>query len=275
MTAAEILRNAQPPADDGLIEKALADLDAKIGEWTDSLRSAQTQLRGAFSSPRPVVAQRPSAALFDAVPRTLSEAAAAAHIPSPPPLPDWSALGAAVTPPAWNPPAGAPPAAEAWPQPAAPMAADPSTTGVMPWPTTTGPTSVSWPDSSSSTSPGPQAWPTWTPTDVSASAPAAKSDVHAAPGSGVRATKAPKAVRPPVPEGPTPEERAAKAAAEEAQLSQLDEAVARRVRLLRRLDPDTPIEKLIEKAVQGQAEAAAAAPAKDEKSSGSSWWRRK
>ncbi len=75
-------------------------------------------------------------------------------------------------------------------------------------------------------------------------------------------------------EGPTPEERAQKAAAEEALLSGLEDAIARRVRLLRRLDPDTQIEKLIEKARQGHAEAMAAQPqqSKDDKSS---WWRRK
>jgi hypothetical protein len=92
---------------------------------------------------------------------------------------------------------------------------------------------------------------------------------------GVTASKVPKAVRPTVPDRPTPEERAAKAAAEEALLSALVESVSRRVRLLRRLDPDSPIEQLIEKAIQGQAEAAAAAPPKDERLSLSSWWRRK
>ena len=201
-----------------MIEKALADLDAKIGEWTESLRSAQSQLRGAFA-PKPVVpGQRPSAALFDAVPRTsLSEAAAAAHIPTPPPPPDWSKLGAASTPPEWVPPAAAPAPAwsgqqaapsgppvwggqatapppawnqgpsappPTWNQPAAappaawgappppaggaewaqppgapaqfapagPGPADPSSTGVMPWPSTpTGPQSVvSFPEQSNS-----------------------------------------------------------------------------------------------------------------------------
>jgi len=92
----------------------------------------------------------------------------------------------------------------------------------------------------------------------------------------VRASRAPKAVRTTMTEGPTPEERAAKAAAEEQLLSGLEDTIARRVRLLRRLDPDTAIEKLIEKARQGHAEAMASAktqPARDDKSS--SWWRRK
>lgn len=317
MTAAEILRNARPPADDGLIENALADLDAKIGEWTESLRSAHTQLRGAFAvrpapappppptpAPARVPGQRLSAALFDTVPRsipsgteaapapTLSEAAAAAHIPSPPPAPDWSKLGAESTAPAWTPPANKPvaplstpppaafqeaPSANEWPQESGAPNAGSSNTGVMPWPAApNGPQSVSWPDAGSSAPAGPQQWPTWTPTESSADSASARSADQGQGGSGMRPGKAPKVGRPSIPSGPTPEERVAKAAAEEAVLAELDEAIARRVRLLRRLDPDTAIEKLVEKAIQGQAEAAAAAPVKDDKSSsGSSWWRRK
>jgi hypothetical protein len=82
----------------------------------------------------------------------------------------------------------------------------------------------------------------------------------------VKAAKAP----PAKPPGPTPEELAARAEAENAQLAQLDEATVRRVKLLRRLDPDAPMDKLIEKA--RQAHQSAEAGPKDEKSS---WWRRK
>ena len=86
MTAAEILRNAEPPADDGLIDKAIAELDVRIWEWADALKSAHTQLRGAFAT-KPV---RPSARLFEdapPAPSALSAAAAAAHIASPPSMP--------------------------------------------------------------------------------------------------------------------------------------------------------------------------------------------
>lgn len=337
-TAAEILRSAQPPADDGLIDKAIADLDARIWEWTDALKSAHAQLRSAFAA-RP--SARLSESLYESVPQgfsaartaveqpavpaepTVSEgeprearraktpppatpaaaeppaapekpeglsiaaaaaaahiptppmpaslqaAAAAAHVSSPPPMPaEWTAPPAAATP-AWTPAHGGhgmsaneptAPMPAAWPEPPA-FKAEPSAAGVMQWPTVSG--GANWPEPGSTSSTGPQQWPTWTPTDASSS----KKTVSAPPKKAAKPSK-------PVLEGPTPEERAQKAAAEEAMLSQLDDAVARRVRLLRRLDPDTPIDKLIEKARQGQAEAAAQAPARDEKPT-SSWWRRK
>ncbi|MFN2427869.1 MAG: hypothetical protein ABR587_15640, partial [Candidatus Binatia bacterium] len=252
MTAAEILRSAEPPPDDGVIEKAIAELDVRIWEWADALKNAHSQLRGAFAA-RP--ATRPSAALYDDVPpalSSLSAAAAAAHIPSPPPMPaEWTA-----PPPApdqsWSPSHGGhgasanAPTAKSNPSwadlPATPASASGNDqVGVMSWPSTP---ANNWPDSTG-TSSGAQAWPTWTPTDVSAtSSPAAKKgSAGAAP-----SARPGKAAKPrPVPEGPSPEERAQKAAAEEALLSGLEEAIARRVRLLRRLDPDTAIEKLIDK----------------------------
>lgn len=311
-TTADLLQNARPPIDDEAIDKALADLDSKIWEWTDALKSAHSQLRAAFAVRPPVAAappQRPSAALFETLGSSLSEAAAAAHLPKAPPLPDWAtrsgaAAAAASAPPPppmadseWptpppkpsNLPALAPeqprfgavgtPTAEEeaqrmeWPQwppappaPAAPPAGEPGT-GVMAWPTN----QPAWQSNAVPAGPPqPQSWPSWTPTNT---APGAAAPGGAAKGSNVRASKAPKAVRQAVPEGPTAEERARKAAEEEERLSQLEEAISRRVRLLRRLDPDTPIEKLIEKATQSAAEAAAAP--KEDKSSGSSWWRRK
>jgi hypothetical protein len=307
MTAAEILRNAEPPADDGLIDKAIAELDVRIWEWADALKSAQTQLRSAFAT-RPA---RPSARLFEdtmPAPSALSAAAAAAHIPSPPPMPaEWSApppSAAAATiaatpgmpaeaPSSWAPSHGghgmsanAPSpssasSAPSWPEPhafrpvekgqpsgaggggAGAGAGGPS--GVMQWPSSPSGASA-WPSSSSASTGGVQEWPTWTPNDASKTGDAGKKTVSSAP------TKKSKQARP-VPEGPSPEERAQKAAAEEALLSELEDAIARRVRLLRRLDPDTPIEKLIDKARQGQAESASAPQAKEDKSS--SWWRRK
>ena len=294
MTAAEILRSAEPPSDDGVIEKAIAELDVKIWEWTDALKSAQAQLRSAFAV-RPVPVPRPQPApMFDeAVAGSLSAAAAAAHIPTPP-LPQWTPPPPPTDIPAWSPspqstpalsghtsafqqtPSASPP--NQWPQPSAPqqgghgMGSEGASDQPMQWPSAT---TVSWPDASgSSSSGGTQQWPTWTPTDLS------QSSASSPKKSSVRATKAPKAVRPPVQQGPTPEERAQKAAAEEAMLAQLEDAIARRVRLLRRLDPDTPIEKLIEKAKQGAAETSSSATAKDDKSSSSassssSWWRRK
>jgi hypothetical protein len=319
MTAAELLRNAQPPADDGVIEKAIAELDVKIWEWTESLKSAQAQLRTAFAVRPP---QRPSVALFeDGIAGSLSAAAAAAHIPTPPTPPQWANVPPVV--PAYEPApagetdwaaAGASHAAQSSarskssaPQPSAPIdwaqptsgmnaapppstsmdwaqpasssqhgghgasgPADVAASGVMPWPTAP---SGNWPDANASGSTtGPQAWPTWTPTDMSPSS-SGPTSAKKSSGSSVKTSKAPKAVRPII-EGPTPEERAQKAAAEEALLSELEDAIARRVRLLRRLDPDTAIEKLIDKAKQGHAEATAAASTKDDKSS-SSWWRRK
>ncbi len=344
-TAAELLRSAQPPADDGLIDKAIADLDARIWEWTDALKSAHAQLRAAFAARPPA---RPSESLFESVPQgfssarsalketigasdatdtpiaevaapaalppevaealaeatgtgdapvppmpaSLKEAAAAAHIPSPPPMPaslkeaaaaalipspppmpaEWTAPPAPPTQnsPAWTPAHGghgmsanepSAPMPAAWPEPPGFRGEAPSA-GVMQWPSAPG--AASWPDPSGQKSPtGSQEWPTWTP--AGSSTP--KKTLTGPPKKAVKPSKA-------VFDGPTPEERAQKAAAEEATLAQLDDAVARRVRLLRRLDPDTPVEKLIEKAKQGQAEAAAQSPAREEKSS-SSWWRRK
>ena len=308
MTAAEILRSAQPPSDDGLIEKAIAELDVKLFEWTDALKSAHAQLRTAFavkpSSARPsqvlyegVAASAaptapPAMSALPASSSSLSAAAAAAHMPTPPTPPQWSTspvveetpawAGAQSATPAWSPP----PAAPAW-NPSAPSAShdaqgaewaqpqNPSQfgghgissspqqpAGSMAWPTAP---SGNWPESPQQPSSGSQQWPTWNPTDTSQSSPKKSS---------VRASRAPKAVRQTLTEGPTPEERAPRAAAEEALLSGLEDAIARRVRLLRRLDPDTAIEKLIDKARQGHAEAMAAQPqqTKDDKSS---WWRRK
>lgn len=325
-TAAELLRSAQPPADDGLIDKAIADLDARIWEWTDALKSAHAQLRAAFAA-RP--AARPSESLFESVPQgfsaarssldkpvadvadgpvkeppaaappeapaletaenlaaaaaaahvrtppmpaSLQEAAASALVPSPPPMPaEWTAppSAPAASTPAWTPAHGghgmsanepSAPMPAAWPEP--PSFKGEPAGGVMQWPSAPG--AASWPDSSSArSSTGSQEWPTWSPTDTSKS----KKTVSGPPKKAAKAAKS-------IPSGPTPEERAQKAAAEEAALSQLEDAIARRVRLLRRLDPDTPIEKLIEKAKQGQAEAAAQSPAREDKSS-SSWWRRK
>jgi len=298
MTASEILRSAEPPPDDGLIEKAIADLDARIWEWADALKNAHSQLRGAFAArpPAPAAAtQRPSAALFDVAPSSsLSAAAAAAHIPSPPPMPaEWTAppsaplsaeWAAAAAPPVkespWSPSHGGHGASANAPAATATshgvqLAEGPAAAGVMPWPSAPG--SSSWPESGggpAASSGGSQTWPTWTPTDISATASPTAQAKQAKQGLGgtpMRPGKAPKGPRPAV-EGPSPEERAQKAAAEEALLAQLEEAVARRVRLLRRLDPDTAIEKLIDKAKQGQAETPAATSAKEDKSS---WWRRK
>jgi hypothetical protein len=287
MTAAEILRNAEPPVDDGLIDKAIAELDVRIWEWADALKSAQTQLRTAFAT-KPV---RPSARLFEdttSAPSALSAAAAAAHIPSPPPMPsEWTTAASASAPASSAPgmPAEAPWASthgghgmssgtsgpapqQAWPEPHSRQSntgSQPSDGGTMTWPAAA---TNAWPSSpSSTTSSNVQEWPTWTPTDLSKTTePAKKTQSSAPPKKGAKQARA-------FPEGPSPEERAQKAAAEEALLSELEDAIARRVRLLRRLDPDTPIEKLIDKARQGQAEATTAPQGKDDKSS--SWWRRK
>jgi hypothetical protein len=282
MTAAEILRSAEPPVDDGMIDKAIAELDVRIWEWAEALKSAHTQLRGAFATKPP----RPSARLFDdepAVAPSLSAAAAAAHIPSPPPMPaEWTAPPSAAKSPASDSPSAwaatgghgissSGPASHnpAWPTESARQDAAPAGQGgAMQWPTTnTGSWPASSPPSQSSPSGGVQEWPTWTPTELSPTSGQATKTITSAP---VR--KGPRVK--PVQEGPSPEERAQKAAAEEALLSELEDAIARRVRLLRRLDPDTPIEKLIDKAKQGQAEAAQTRQAKEDKSS-SSWWRRK
>lgn len=301
MTAAEILRNAEPPADDGLIDKAIAELDVRIWEWADALKSAHTQLRGAFAT-KPA---RPSATLFEDTtpPASLSAAAAAAHIPAPPPMPaEWTASPSAAPAAAGSParPAEAPWAAShgghgmsaqpsgaaagnasapSWPEAPAfrsqsgmPPTSPGAKVGVMNWPSTGsgGGGGGSWESTTSAS--GVQEWPTWTPTDVSAttaSPTSAKKSPLQGGAPGKKLGKQPK----PVPEGPSPEERAQKAAAEEALLAELEDAIARRVRLLRRLDPDTPIEKLIDKARQGQAESATAPQAREDKSS--SWWRRK
>ena len=285
MTSAEILKSTAPPMDDEIIDRAIADLDTKIWRWAEALKGAETQLKSTFAAPivapavAPMVAPRPSgrasASLFESVPAGLSAAAAAAHIPSVPSMPsEWTAPPAA--PQEWQGSHGGHGAsASKWKdeddepvqKEARSETGGVSGPGVMQWPNS--PTSA-WPgaEATAPASSGAQEWPTWTPADTSGESTSSTKKSS-------KSSKAAKQARA-MPEGPTPEERAQKAAAEEALLAQLEDAIARRVRLLRRLDPDTAIEKLIEKATQGHAEAMAAAPPKDDKAgSSSSWWRRK
>lgn len=271
-----------------------------------------SQAAEAPAAPPPAAKQpaaRPSAALYDIAPSSssLSAAAAAAHIPSPPPMPaEWTAppvadgasdrlakdmpwRGKDADEEAASP--SSPEVRPAWPEspaavsarmpaevpPSQPASSDSS--GVMAWPTAP---SGGWPDSSTSSSQGgtdAQPWPTWTPTDTSAAGSAAGSAKPVRKGAGGKpvhqrmATRQNKAPIKTSVEGPSPEEKARRAAEEEALLAKLDDAIARRVRLLRRLDPDTPINQLIDKAKQGQAEAAAAPSTTGDGKS--SWWRRK
>lgn len=277
MSAAEILLLAEPPADDTAIEKALADLDVKIWTWTDAMMSAQAALRSAY-------AQRP-APTFSAS--------------------TYEDTATSFTAPAFQPaspvPGFAPPPPHAPPPPSAP-----SYSGGSDWrPTFVGQGQGegggnAWPTPNDNWSPAGQAagtpatpaWsasgtPAWSPPPAAPQAPPpaapsawsgagwAQPDPGATPASGAgrKPVKQAKSVKVAAakPMGPTPEELASRAAEEEAALARLDEATARRVRLLRRLDPDTPIEKLIEKARQAHAQAGDTG-AKDEKSS---WWRRK
>jgi hypothetical protein len=261
MTAAEILQTARPPADDGGIDEALADLDVKIWTWTDAMISAQSAMRqmaseqaalsGSFVHRKPVDVDRQ---VYGSAP------------PAPGGAPSANSGE-------WRPtyvggggPEPAAPAATAWEQAAQWPASGAGTPAAGPAPAWPGAAEQpAWatsgaPATTTAAASSTAGWPGWSATG----------DAGSASGSTARKIPAPKVAKKapkPEPLGPTPEELAERAAQEEARIGSLDEKTARRVRLLRRLDPETDLERLIEKASQGQAE-----PEKDDKTS---WWRRK
>ncbi len=274
MSAAELLLSAEPPVDDADIEKALADLDVKIWTWTDAMMSAQAALRNSYAQ-RPAV--YPPLGQFDD-----ADTVPVQGVPAYTPLaPLGNASVASASGNEWRPTfvepssgGGAPGAAgstAAWPtgnwptQPAAAPAPPAANAGG--WPSTGGGQGQWKPASSTPAATSPE-WSTWSGSG-SPSQGAGDTGSVGSPRKSSKQVKAAKA-QPAKPVGPTPEELAARAEAEAEQLAQLDEATARRVKLLRRLDPDAPMEKLIEKA--RQAHQPAEAGPKDEKSS---WWRRK
>gem|GEM_PF-2228575 len=299
MTAAEALRSAEPPVDDGGIDQALAELDVKIWTWTDAMLSARAAIKRSLAH-REIFSRGGE----------YSIGAGAAQPPVAKPLiarnaPPFGQSFADVAPPEAAPAFVAPApsfnAAEpdrafgaAWgrhtpaenvslpgqvQQPAGPAAnsdAVPSAnggwapTGAMQWPSTDSSTSASnaaeitplaWPSPASD---GASAWPT----SESSGADAASTTASSSKTLG-RMPERTKKTAPPRISPEETEARAARAAHEEALLAALNETSARRVRLLRRLDPDADIEQLIEKANQAQSRESE----KIDKSS--SWWRRK
>ena len=274
MSAAELLLSAEPPVDDADIEKALADLDVKIWTWTDAMMSAQAALRNSYAQ-RPAV--YPPMGQFDD-----ADTVPAPGVPAyNPPAPSGNASFAPPSGNDWRPTfvepsaGGGDPAAAgntaAWPTgnwPTQPSAAPtPPAANAGGWPSSGGGHGQWKPASSTPAATTPE-WSTWS----AGGSPSQGAGDTGSGGSARKSTKQVKAAKAPLakPPGPTPEELAARAEAESAQLAELDEATVRRVKLLRRLDPDAPMEKLIEKA--RQAHQPAEAGPKDEKSS---WWRRK
>jgi hypothetical protein len=280
MSAAELLLSAEPPVDDADIEKALADLDVKIWTWTDAMMSAQAALRNSYAQ-RPAV--YPPMGQFDDA-DTVPGPAVPAYTPAAPAenasfAPAPSGFGQPHTGNEWRPTfvdsssGGGEPAAAAstaaWPTGNWPTQADavpaPPAASAGGWPSAGG---GQWKPASSTPAATTPDWSSWS----GAGSPSQGAGDTGSGGSPRKSAKQVKAAKaPPIkPAGPTPEELAARAEAETAQLAQLDEATVRRVKLLRRLDPDAPMEKLIEKA--RQAHQPTEAGPKDEKSS---WWRRK
>ncbi|MBI5503703.1 MAG: hypothetical protein HY899_02805 [Deltaproteobacteria bacterium] len=297
MTAAEALRSAEPPVDDGGIDQALADLDIKIWTWTDAMLSARAAIKRSlahkeiFSRGGEYSIGSGPAAGVAAQPMAQPPASAQGFTPFGQP---GAASGAGVAPtPSFEAHESAAAFGASWgstqadgaplqiQQPAGPAVvspyAAPSTSGewapggAMPWPSA---------DSSTASNPAgeviPVAWPSVTP-EGSWKSTETQSPAAAAPPVHQSATAAKSAERAKKPAPPriSPEEtaaRAARAAREEALLASLDETSARRVRLLRRLDPDADIEQLVEKASQSQ-------PREGDKSDKTdktaSWWRRK
>jgi len=276
MTTIEVLRAAEPPADDGSIEQALTDLDVKIWTWTDAMLSAQTFLKRALTGREALgAATTASIARPQPVPQAATiSIAPSLDAPAAPPLAsafdggDWKPQVVTEVPAASEPAPAGWPAQNGWasspaqpqPQPQQPpqLQAQPTQWGIpqpMNWPSNPG----EWPAAAPSTAAAVE-WP-------SMSWPSSEG-ANAAPPPVEEAPAKPKIKEKPVKTGPTDEELAARAAHEQEVLAALDETTARRVRLLRRLDPDAKIEQLVEKARQTSAEPA-------DKNDKSSWWRRK
>lgn len=306
MTAAEALRSVEPPVDDGGIDQALAELDVKIWTWTDAMLSARAAIKRSLAH-REIFARGAEYSVGSAA--TAGTAGQAGIAPtrtaqSPPfaagsfsPMADSagsapsavapmiSSIGTSEPASAFGSSWGAAPAEPvafqgqvqqaAGPAVANPYAAPSSgdwapTVGVMQWPSADSATSggnsgeitpVAWPTA-------PSAGSSWPTSDTpSVGAPVTSSQTSLIHGrSGDRAKK-------PAPPRVSPEEtaaRAARTAREESLMAQLDETSARRVRLLRRLDPDADIEQLIEKASQAQPRENS-----EKTDKASSWWRRK
>lgn len=271
MTAADALRSAEPPVDDGGIDKALADLDVKIWTWTDAMLSARAAIKRSLAHKE--IFSRGGEYSLDPDAAGVAPAMAASGAVAPPAFePAQPAPPASV--PRFDAPGQAPAFGSNWGQtPAQPQQPAPSgqasassggewaPAGPMQWPSA---------ESTNNTGSGdvvPLAWPSvpsqggWNGSEKTAAAlPAATQG------------KSSERIKKPAPPRLSPEEaeaRAERAAREEAMLAALDETSARRVRLLRRLDPDADIEQLIEKASQTQSRES------EKPSDKAPWWRRK
>ncbi|HYC56282.1 MAG TPA: hypothetical protein VEL28_15205 [Candidatus Binatia bacterium] len=268
MTAIEVLRSAEPPAEDGSIDQALTDLDVKIWTWTDAMLSAQTFLKRTLSSKEVLGAVAPT--IVRSKPQPVASLAPAEPVVAAPLVApaagdaEWrpqvvgEAAAPVAAPPQWAPPPSS------WERPAQQQNEQWGAPQPMQWPSNnsnewaaapaaTQGTTTEWPSTAT-------AWPSSDSSNLFQSMEKPAEEAAAAP--------KPKVKEKPVKMGPSDEELAARAAHEQEVMAALDETTARRVRLLRRLDPDAKIEQLVEKARQTSAEAS-------DKNDKASWWRRK
>jgi len=280
MTAADALRSAEPPVDDGGIDKALADLDVKIWTWTDAMLTARAAIKRSLAH-KEIFSRGgeftigPDAAGVAPV----MTAAGAMSPPAPSPVTPDPAVPAAVSPFDAQPldaPQPPPAFGSNWDQPQQPEQPAAQGSFVQQAASSSGEWapagSMQWPSADSKDNQGsgdvvPLAWPSvpsqgnWAPAEKPGTTPPPAAS-----------SKPAERARKPAPPRLSPEEaeaRAERAAREEAMLAALDETSARRVRLLRRLDPDADIEQLIEKASQTQSREA------EKPNDKASWWRRK
>jgi len=275
MTAAEILRNALPQADENPLEQAIAELDRKIGKWSQSLKGQRTEVRGVVA-PRP--AAKVSASRMEPSARSERFSMADAMQKAP------GAALTALTPSSsysgtWDSVSEVQPEAASWrpvmldAAPAEFSAAESNETAHEEWaaPAPDG-LSVAWPTADDAVA-NWAAEPSASHARSSAShgsLPAWAADAaeaFAAPSPKVERSL-PKALVESAAARLSVEERERRAAAEEARFDLLDVEVARKVRLLRRMDPVSTLEALIAKAAEDAAVVKAVEGSR-------SWWRRR
>ncbi len=256
-TTSELLRSVETPVDDGGIDKALADLDVKIWSWTDAMSSARAAIKRTLTPRREVAHGSGENSVEPGTGEALAAEAAAltaqaAAVPVP-----TQAFGFAVE-------SGMPAPVVTSPYAPSSSNGDWAATGSMQWPSGQSATNSNSSDVASLVWPSSAPGLTWPTTEM----PRAAENPPPTVASSAASEKFTDFARKSAPARVSLEEAASRADREDALLADLDEPVVRRVRLMRRLDPDTDIEQLIEKARQAQ-------PQESEKAKNTSWWRRK
>ncbi len=302
MLGTDQLVEALPPANDGEVEKALANLDIKLSAWAEAMRGARSALIPAgpagsslapefsYLDPQPVVQPappRPAAAPVE-TPAPVAFEPEAAPQPAPQMAPQVAPQPAPQPAPQMAPPGVSPPRPEAQPDPNEdlwarwkPETVEPDRPGAAggadAWPqgSPAAPTPASMPEAPSPIlkkgvqdrwGQGSGAWPS----DSTTSADSSETSWPVAQGS-EPAPILPSAEEPVAPVRPArtipPVRPSASSEREEEQklLAALDGEVAKRVRIARRFNPEADIQDLIS-AAQAEAEVS---------SSKQSWWRRK